>query len=106
MMIYFMIKSEDLKPAQEFVKELDREGGSETFVENMKGTDGIKYCLISVPDNGQAYSEGLKKHFNWSTTDPRLKPVDPPDGKYEWGHAHPAGLEANRIKMSDVSEKE
>lgn len=110
-MLYFYINSADKDSNNQIVKDiLDPQGGENTFIENM--TDGENnYCLISIPDDGSPYSEGMKENFQWSNDDPRTTPVDAPavlavlgkDGKI----TNQLEINANvgrKITLSDISE--
>lgn len=71
-MIYICIPESQIATANQWVRDnLDKQAQN-TFVANRKDGGSAKYALASIVDNGTAYSEGMKTHFDYAEDLPGL----------------------------------
>ena len=75
-MIYITTKAADAGTNNQWVIDNLDPAGSSTFVPNRQDSMGAQWCLISLPDNGSDFVEGMKSHFGFtSRPDPVLQPL-------------------------------
>jgi hypothetical protein len=65
-MIYLVTPASNAATANQWVIDNLDPAGNGTFVPNRQDAQGVHQCLISLPNNGSDFVEGMKEHFGFT----------------------------------------